>query len=118
MKYIIDKELKIIITNQIVNYDKRMSCLLYYKASTTRYRKNGFMTYDETGRKIGIVFMADDKRTYRYGNAEIMFFNEFENEFGEWRVIKINKHYLPFAKLEKVLQSQNEFTCITDERIR
>lgn len=118
MKGIIDKELKIIIKNQIANYNRNTNSLLYETSSVTRYRKNGFLVYDENDKNIGLVFMSDDERTYRFGNAEILFFNEFKNELGVWRVIKIKSNYLPFKQLEKILQTNNEYICITDMRIR
>lgn len=118
MKGIIDQELKIIIKNQIANYNRNTDRLLYEKSSVTRYRKNGFLAYDENGKNIGIVFMSDDKRKCYFGNAEILFFNKLENEFGIWRIIKIKGNYLPFEKLEKFLQTNNEYICITDTRVR
>ena len=118
MKGIVDKELKIIIKNQIANYNRNTDRLLYEISSVTRYRKNGFLAYDENGKNIGLVFMSDDERTYRFGNAEILFFNEFQNQLGVWRIIKIKGHYLPFKNLEKVLQKNNEYSCITDMRVR
>lgn len=118
MKGIVDKELKIIIKNQIANYNRNTDSLLYGNSSVTRYRKNGFLAYDENKNNIGLIFMSDDKRVNRFGNAEILFFNKFENEFGVWRIIKIKGSYLPFKKLEKFLQTNNEYICITDTRIR
>ena len=118
MKGIIDKELKIIIKNQIANYNRIKDRLLYEVSFVTKYRKNGFLAYDENENNIGIVFMSDDERTSRFGNSEILFLNKFENEFGVWRIIKIKGNYLPFNKLEKILQTNNEYICVTDARIR
>ncbi len=102
MKKIADKELRIKIINKNVTIN----------------RKSGYLTFDERGRNIGIVFMSDDKRTARYGGAEIMFFDKYEKEFGQWRIIKQNGQYLPFARLEKILSMENQYSCITDSRLR
>lgn len=118
MKGIIDKKLKIIIKNQIANYNHKTSCLLYKESLTATYRKNGFLVYDQNGRSIGLVFMSDDTRRFRFGNAEILFFKEYQNEFGIWRIIRINGNYLPFEKLKSILQIKNEYICTTDERMR
>lgn len=118
MKGIIDKELKIIIKNEIANYNHKAGCLLNKESLIATYRKNGFLVYDQNGRNIGLVFMSDDTRKFRFGNAEILFFKEFQQEFGVWRIIKINGNYLSFEKLKRILQIKNEYICITDERMR
>ncbi len=118
MQGIFDKELKIKIKNLIVNYNYGTGELIYKKLAVSKYRKNGYLTCDDKDRSIGIVFMSDDKRTNRFGNAEILFFRELKNEFGTWRILKIKKGYLPFKRLEEILQNQNEFVCVTDARIR
>lgn len=118
MKNILDKKLKIIISNQIANYDLNSNHLSYNKGTISKYRKNGYLTYDENYTMIGLVFMSDDIRTNRYGNAEILFFNDFKQEFGTWRIIKIIGNYLPFTHLENHLRTNEEYVCTIDERIR
>lgn len=118
MKGILDKELEIVITNQLVSYDRITDTLIHNKLSVTKNRKNGYLTFDEKGRNIGIVFMSDDKRTFRYGSAEMLFFKKFENEFGVWRNIKQRGQYLPFERLEKILSLNNQWSLIIDCRLR
>lgn len=65
-----------------------------------------------------IVFMSDDLRTARYGNAEILFFKKYSNEFGSWRVIKRNGQYLAFKYLSQILLTEKQYYCITDSRFR
>ncbi len=118
MKGILDKELKIAITNKLASYDIQTDTLIFAEHSVTKNRKNGFLFYDKTGRNLGIVYKSDDKRTYRYGQAELLFFKRFKSEFGTWRVIKLNGQYLNYNKLLKILQENNEFICTTDSRLR
>lgn len=118
MKAINDSALQITIKNDIANYDLKYDNLLNGEHSVTRYRKNGFLIYDSNGRSIGIVFRADDERTARFGNAEILFFKQFKNEYGSWRVIKVSGKYLPYEKLASYLQVQGQLTIITDGRSR
>lgn len=118
MKKIQDMPLQITIKNTVVNYDLKCDNLLNREYSTTRYRKNGFMLYDSNDRNIGIVFRADDERTARFGNAEILFFKQFQNEYGSWRVIKVSGKYLPYEKLASYLQAHGQLTITTDERSR
>ena len=49
------------------------------------------------------MYCSDDERKIYYGMAEILFFKKFKEEFGTWRIIKINGEYLPFDKLEREL---------------
>ena len=118
MKGIFDKALKLTIKNQILNYDVSTDTLIYHESIITRSRKNGYSAFDQNERLIGIVFMSDDERTVRYGNAEILFLKKFEHEFGTWRIIKQNGVYLPFEKLETILKTKQSFICLTDSRIR
>ena len=118
MKKTYDPELKILITGQIVSYDMATDELRYDRLPVTRSRKNGYMTYDERGRNIGIVFMSDDKKTARYGNAEILFFKKYKNEFGIWRVIRRQGAYIPFDYLQDVISRYGKYTVTTDARHR
>lgn len=118
MSKIYDMPLQITIKNIIANYDLKKDILLDKEYSTTRYRKNGFLAYDKDGRNIGIVFQADDERTVRYGNAEILFFKQYQNEYGSWRVVKILDKYLPYSKLVEYLHNNNQICLTTDARTR
>lgn len=111
-----DPALTIKITNKFYCYDLNTN-MLSGKKQPTKYRKNGYLAFDEKGRKIGIVYMADDNRTLRYGNAEIMFFKAYETEYGSWRVIRENGKYLPFEELEEKLKT-GDYICTTDKRLR
>lgn len=111
-----DPALTIKITNRFYCYDLNTNTLSAERQST-RYRKNGYIAFDENERKIGIVYMADDRRTLRYGNAEIMFFKTYKTEYGSWRVIKENGKYLPFEELEEKLKT-GDYICTTDKRLR
>lgn len=111
-----DPALTIKITNKFYCYDLNTN-MLSGKKQPTKYRKNGYLTFDEKGRKIGIVYMADDRRALRYGNAEIMFFRAYKNEYGSWRVIKEKGNYLPFEELKEKLKT-GDYICTTDKRLR
>lgn len=114
----LDKELKIIVKNQKASYDRNYERLSSSYVSVTKFRKNGYLTCDEDGNIIGLVFKSDDERTVRYGNAEIMFLNEYKNKYGMWRIIKIHGQYLPYSHLEEVLKSNDKYILTTDERKR
>lgn len=118
MKGIYDRELEFTITCEMLNYDILTDTLLRHKSNVTRNKKNGFAAYDQTKRPIGIVFMSDDRRTSRYGNAELLFFKKHEDEYGTWRIIKQNGKHLSFEKLESLLQTRQSYSCRTDARMR
>lgn len=113
-----DPELTITITNELVNYDYFTGYSICGVSQVGKDRKNGYKTYDAQGRNIGIVFMSDDKRTKRYGNAEIMFLKEYREEFGRWRIIRLNGQYTDYKRLEGILQQRNEYVCTTQARNR
>ncbi len=79
-------------------------------------RKYGFLAVDKLGRSVGVVFMHDDKRRVAYGQAEICFFDEYIEEFGEWRLISINKERLSFKKLSELLANQDYYEITIDPR--
>lgn len=107
--------LRVRVTNQMVTYNHSSDKLDYRTDIRIRAKvKRGYMVYDMTGRNIGIVFSADDKRLKSYGNCEILFFADLRNEFGIWRTIKINSDYLPFSRLEKILKLQSEYGFTAD----
>lgn len=113
-----DKELKIIISDRKASYDVTDDKLSSSIVTVTRFRKNGYLTYDMDGNNIGLVFESDDNRTVRYGNAEIVFFKEYKEEYGTWRIIKIHGQYLPYTHLEDILQKDGRYLLTTDERYR
>ena len=78
--------------------------------------KTGFMTYDKTGRNIGVTFMNDDKRRSSYGQAEICFYDEYKEDFGQWRLISIDKVRLSFERLKSILSQHESFETIVDPR--
>ncbi len=79
-------------------------------------RKFGFLVFDKSGRNIGVTFMNDDKRRTSFGQAEICFFDEYIGEFGEWRLISIDKERLSFEKLSKKLEEQGFYEVTIDPR--
>ena len=113
-----DNKLKIKISKQMANYDVSTDTLVYSQLSVSRFRKNGYLVYDEAGNNIGIAFMSDDKRKNQYGSTDIVFYAKYKNQYGVWRNIKINGQYLPYEKLEQILKAQNEFVITTDARHR
>ncbi len=118
MKDIVDDELEIEIVNKKASYDINRDSLTCCWLTVTCNRKNGYLVFDSHNRNIGIVYMADDLRAYRYGNAEILFYKKYKNEFGTWRVIKLKGNYLPFERLESILEKSEYLKVITDRRIR
>lgn len=74
--------------------------------------KTGFLVFDENQRNVGIMFRSDDTRAdraIRYGMSEILFYEEYEHEFGTWKIVKINRKYLPYEELTRRLAERN--TC-------
>lgn len=121
MKNIVDPALTITITNNLCNYDLSKDKLLMHTSSITKYRKNGYLTFDENGREIGIVYMADDKRANRYLASEILFFKKYQEEYGTWRVIILEEtysKYLMYSKLQEILKQRPIYTLTTASRIR
>ena len=114
----IDNELTIKVINKKVWYNVKFDKLTDYKQEINRNCKEGYLAYDIYGTNIGIVFMSDDKRTQRYGSAEILFYKKFANQYGVWRNIKINRQYLSYEKLVQTLTKQGEFTLTTGARYR
>ena len=112
---IYDKPCEIEIINEQVEYTGRKGVTAY---SDKGFRKTGFLCFDDKGRKVGIVFMSDDKRTQRYGNSEILYFEEFEAEFGTWRTIKVNRQYYMFEKLRDNLVKHGRIKLSIDGRYR
>lgn len=87
------------------------------KSVTGRNRgKIGFETYDNRGRNVGITYKNEDKRRSCFGQAEICFYKEFFEEFGEWKLIFINKNRLAFDELTSFLTKHGAFEAATDPR--
>jgi hypothetical protein len=118
MKRIVDKELKIKVINKMASYDLTNDRFSYNKVSPTRFKQYGYLMFDEKNRNVGIVFMSDDKRRPSYGYAEILFFKDYEQEFDNWRQIKIDKIRLPYDCLESCLLNNGEYNNIIDSRSR
>ena len=58
----------------------------------------------------------DDKRKQSYGQAEICFFDEYVDEFGQWRLVSINKERVSFKELSKILDQQGDYELTIDPR--
>ena len=102
--------MQIVVTNQKVFYDwKNNECTNYY-LPIGRECKRGYITKDLNGREIGITFEADDARKGFCGDAYMLFFKKYEDELGQWRLVKttLGKTF-PFSKLEEKLQDNSEF---------
>ncbi len=97
------------------NRDKELTVTIMKTIGVAR-GKTGYLAYDNNNRKIGVVFKSDDKRTVRYGNSELCFYEKYESELGAWRIIKINGAYLPFDRLKNILSRQEKYVCTTDVR--
>ena len=78
--------------------------------------KTGFRTFDEFGRDVGVTFMNDDERKPSYGQAEICFYDEYKEDFGQWRLISIGKIRLSFKRLKSILLQQGSFVTMIDPR--
>ena len=68
----------------------------------------GYETYDKSGRKVGITY-KHKQRAVAFGQAEISFFEEYKDEFGEWRLVFIDGDRLPYEKLSKILEKNDTF---------
>ena len=97
------------------NRDKELTVTIVQALGVAR-GKVGYLAYDKNNRNIGVVFMSDDKRTTRYGNSELSFYEKDESELGSWRTIKMNGGYFPFEKLKEILSRQGKYVCTTDAR--
>lgn len=89
-KSVYDEKLPIIIQSKKCGYDLFKDEICDTNASITRSRKIGYIFTDTKKRILGVVYRSDDERKIYYGMAEILFFKRFKEEFGTWRIIKIN----------------------------
>ena len=60
--------------------------------------------------------MNDDERKPSYGQAEICFYDEYKEDFGQWRLISIGKIRLSFKRLKSILLQQGSFVTMIDPR--
>lgn len=106
-----NRQMKIVITNKEIVYDWVNDKRNPYIQTITRFRKKGYITEDLAGREIGITFKADDKRKDKiYGNAYMLFFQEYKSELGQWRLVKTT-YGEPFSyiKLQEILNTQDKY---------
>ncbi len=118
MKTVTDPQMKISISRKKISYDRTTDIITPSKTSITKNRKYGYLISNESGKCVGLVFMSDDKRTARYGDCEILFFKEYEKEYGAWRVIKMYGQRFPYATLEKIMLFKESHTLVIDARTR
>lgn len=97
------------------NRDKELTVTIVEVLGVAR-GKVGYLAYDKNNRNVGVVFMSDDKRTARYGNSELCFYEKYESELGSWRTIKINGGYFLFERLKEILSREGKYVCTTDAR--
>ena len=76
----------------------------------------GYLTYDNKYRCVGVTFMHNDRRNISYGQAEICFYEKYKQDFGEWRLVSINKERVSFERLECLLDEEDSFTATIDPR--
>ena len=76
----------------------------------------GFATYDNEDRLVAVAAMHTDRRGAAYGQAELCFFSQYVSEFGEWRLISINKQRMSFDKLSRILKEQGMLEVTIDPR--
>ncbi len=107
--------MKIIIENKVVQRKGRKGFFAYTESGQI---KTGYLVYDEEGNNIGIVFRSDDIRKKSYGQSEILFDENFEKRHKRtYYIIKINKRYLPFEELKKVMSKNERFEVVIDLKI-
>ena len=78
--------------------------------------RSGFTTLDNEGRVVAVASMHTDKRGPAYEQAELCFFDEYVSEFGQWRLVSINKERLSFNKLIKLLEENDSCKLTIDPR--
>lgn len=117
-KGVYDVPMKITISSQKGSYNLTRDTFDTSVVAVTRFAKNGYLFFDESGENVGIVFMSDDARRARYGNAELLFFKKFESKYGSWRIIKQDGEYLSYEQLEKILAQTDKFSILIDGRTR
>ena len=86
------------------------------KISNIERSRYGFATYDNENRLVAVAAMHVDKRDVSYGQAELCFFDRYRSEFGEWRLIAINKQRMSFERLTDILMEKGSFTATIDPR--
>ena len=77
------------------------------------YRGNQYiLVFDRNSRCVGVVFSHDEKDAPVHGQAEIGFFENFRDEFGQWHRIFVGtngKDRLKYVELEKILANDGEY---------
>ena len=86
------------------------------KAGNKERNRYGFITYDNENRFVAVASMHTDERGPAYGQAELCFFDEYVPEFGQWRLVSINKERLSFNKLIKLLEENGSCKLTIDPR--
>lgn len=108
--------MKIIIKNKS---DKRKGRKGVFAYADNGPFKTGYLIYDENDINIGIIFKADDPRRKSYGKAEILFDEHFEREYNRtWHVIKVNKYYLEFNDLERIMNEKKCYELVIDLNLK
>ena len=95
---------------------KNTFTFLLEKRFNKERNRSGFSTLDNEGRIVGVASMHTDKRGPAYGQAELCFFDEYVSEFGQWRLVSINKERLSFSKLIKLLEENGSCKLTIDPR--
>ena len=76
----------------------------------------GFITLDNEGRIVAVAAMHEDKRGAAYGQTELCFYDEYNSEFGKWRLVAISKERLSFSKLTEILKANGSYKATIDPR--
>ena len=71
---------------------------------------------DNEGRIVAVAAMHEDKRGAAYGQTELCFYDEYNSEFGKWRLVAISKERLPFSKLTEILKANGSYKATIDPR--
>ncbi|MBE6532029.1 MAG: hypothetical protein E7676_00785 [Ruminococcaceae bacterium] len=79
-------------------------------------KRHGFITLDNEGRIVAVAAMHEDKRGAAYGQAELCFYDEYNSEFGKWRLVAISKERLSFSKLTEILKANGSYKATIDPR--
>ena len=95
---------------------KNTFTFLSEKRVNKKRKRSGFTTLDNEGRVVAVASMHIDERGPSYGQAELCFFDEYVPEFGEWRLVFINKERISFDKLTKLLEENGSCKLTIDPR--
>ncbi len=70
------------------------------------------LVYNQNNECVGVVFSHDEKTASAHGQAEIGFYEKYNNKYGQWHRIFIGnnvKERLKFEKLNKIIDENNFF---------